>query len=767
MSVKILSANCQGIGSLEKRLDVLNYLKDRKCDIYCLQDTHTTKSSERLFRSQWNSDCIFSSDTSNSRGVSILFRQNLAYRIHEHISDPEGNYLICDLAVEENRFTLINLYGPNKDTPNFFDNIINIAERIGNASFIICGDFNTVQNEKLDYFNYKTINNKKSHEKILQIKENYCLVDPFREMYPSLKRYTWRKKSPIQQARLDYFLVSQDLLTSVNKCSIEGSYRSDHSMITLDISFVHFQKGKPLWKHNNSLLNDKDYLKAINNKIDEVKKQYALPVYNMDQINNVPDDEIQFVINDQLFLETLLMELRGKSISFSSYKKKIEEQKEKKIISNIETLESNMSSANLDELETLKEELQNIRKNKMQGVLVRARAKIIEEDEKPTNFFCNLEKHNYTSKIIPKLETNDGKIITDQQEILNETKLFYENLYSNKDSQLIDINLYELFNNKDIKKLNKDESDSIEGPITYQEAALILKAMSNNRSPGSDGFSAEFFKMFWKKMGHFVVRSINYGFSKGELSITQREGIITCIPKENKPRHFVKNYRPISLLNCVYKIASGVIANRIKGTLHKLIHTDQTGFIAGRYIGENIRLIYDIMQYTEENSIPGLLLSADFEKAFDSVSWSFTYKVMEFFGFGNSIISWIKTFNNNVKLSVNQCGNLSSFFGIGRGCRQGDPVSTFLFILCAEILGLMIRNNMNIKGIVINDKEHKLSQYADDTLFLLDGTSKSLNATLDVLYEYAQFSGLKVNFEKTHAVWIGVNKYSTASIKTR
>ena len=195
-----------------------------------------------------------------------------------------------------------------------------------------------------------------------------------------------------------------------------------------------------------------------------------------------------------------------------------------------------------------------------------------------------------------------------------------------------------------------------------------------------------------------------------------------------------------------------------------LIFFDNIINIAER-IGENIRLIYDIMQYTEENNIPGLLLSVDFEKAFDSVSWSFIYKVMECFGFGKSIISWIKTFDNNVKLSVNQCGNLSSFFGIGRGCRQGDPVSTFLFILCAEILGIMIRNNMNISGIIINDKEHKLSQYADDTLFLLDGTSKSLNATLNVLYEYSQFSGLKVNFEKTHAVWIGVNKYSTASIK--
>ena len=77
----------------------------------------------------------------------------------------------------------------------------------------------------------------------------------------------------------------------------------------------------------------------------------------------------------------------------------------------------------------------------------------------------------------------------------------------------------------------------------------------------------------------------------------------------------------------IYKIASGVIAHRIKGTLQKLIHADQTGFIAGRYIGENTRLVYDIMHYTEENKIPGLLLLVDFEKAFDSISWSFLYKV--------------------------------------------------------------------------------------------------------------------------------------------
>ena len=129
--------------------------------------------------------------------------------------------------------------------------------------------------------------------------------------------------------------------------------------------------------------------------------------------------------------------------------------------------------------------------------------------------------------------------------------------------------------------------------------------------------------------------------------MTQKEGIITCIPKDNKPRQCLKNDRPISLLSWVYKIASGVLAMRLKATLAKLINKDQTGFIAGRYLGENKRIVYNIMHYKEQNNMPGLLLLVDFEKAFDSITWSFLYKVLEFFGFGNSIISWIKTLYKN------------------------------------------------------------------------------------------------------------------------
>ena len=166
------------------------------------------------------------------------------------------------------------------------------------------------------------------------------------------------------------------------------------------------------------------------------------------------------------------------------------------------------------------------------------------------------------------------------------------------------------------------------------------------------------------------------------------------------------------------------------------------------------------MSYTEENNIPGLLMLIDFEKAFDSISWSFVYKVLHFFGFGENIINWIKIFNTNFKASILQSGFLSEEFQVQRGCRQGDPVSPYIFLLCAEILAILIKQNHDIKGIVINDKEHKISQYADDTSLALDGSAKSLHSALDTLERYANFSGLKINSSKTKLIWIGSKKFS-------
>ena len=121
------------------------------------------------------------------------------------------------------------------------------------------------------------------------------------------------------------------------------------------------------------------------------------------------------------------------------------------------------------------------------------------------------------------------------------------------------------------------------------------------------------------QLGSFVVRSLNDGFRKGELSTTRKKGVIICIPKGDKSKDLTKNWRPISLLYVVYKIGSACIAKRLKSILPSLINEDQTGFMANRYIGDNIRLIYGLISYLYRENKPGLLLCLDFEKAFDSV----------------------------------------------------------------------------------------------------------------------------------------------------
>ena len=192
--------------------------------------------------------------------------------------------------------------------------------------------------------------------------------------------------------------------------------------------------------------------------------------------------------------------------------------------------------------------------------------------------------------------------------------------------------------------LSTPQKESLEGEITLEEAGKALQKMQNGKSPGSDGFGAEFFKFFWKKVGPFVVRALNDGFKDGEMSATQKEGLITCIPKADKPRDQIKNWRPISLLNVVYKIGSSCIADRIKTVLPDLVDNDQTGFVPNRYMGDNIRLIYDVMQYLDEKKLPGLLMCLDFEKAFDSLNWQFMFKVLRAYGFGDDLCKWIKTF---------------------------------------------------------------------------------------------------------------------------
>ena len=125
--LNILTVNFQRIGLLPKRTDVLNYLKGKGCQIYCLQDTHFSPGvDEKFVRSRWNGDCYFSSLKSNARGIAILFAKHFEYKVNKCINDPNGNFLISDITAYNNRFTLASIYGPNIDNPIFFSKLYQI-----------------------------------------------------------------------------------------------------------------------------------------------------------------------------------------------------------------------------------------------------------------------------------------------------------------------------------------------------------------------------------------------------------------------------------------------------------------------------------------------------------------------------------------------------------------------------------------------------------------------------------------------------------------
>ena len=379
--LKILSFNTQGLGGIKKQKDVFHFLKNKEFDIYCLQDTHFIASEERYIRNRWEGNCYFSpAPQANARGVAIFFAKNLDYKIHSQKHDTDGNFLILDMTVRNKRLSLINIYGPNKDEPNFYVNLFKMITDIGNKTYIICGDFNISLDPTIDCYNYKHINNPKARKYVLEMINDNNLFDTFREHHPSLKLYTWRRKNPLKQSRLDLFLVTESIINSVKSSKIETGYKSDHSMVTLLLAMDNFEHGRPLWKHNNSLLTDIEYLKTINSKILDIKKQYCLPVYDLDNIDKIPDNELQLVINDHLFLETLMMEIRGKSISYATYKKKSKNTQEKELLKTIQNLENNLVDETVPDLEKLKRDLCNLSEEKMQGTLIRSRANVIENN---------------------------------------------------------------------------------------------------------------------------------------------------------------------------------------------------------------------------------------------------------------------------------------------------------------------------------------------------------------------------------------------------
>jgi len=748
VELNIQSFNVKGLKEFEKRSEIFSWINKKQPNILLLQETHSNKNKEENWYTSWgNRNMFFSHGGTRAKGVCTCFKGNINFKLHKQKSDRDGRVLILDTEINNTRITIVNIYAPNEDIPTFFEDVFIMLENFDNEHIIFGGDLNLVFDLKMDKKGGKATTHFKCRNILSDYMDKKGLIDIWRRDHPTMKAYTWKSyKKPFVHCRLDYLLTTYNMSKEIAKSTIHMGFRSDHNLIEIRFKKTDDKRGPGFWKLNCALLENQRYIETINKCIE-----------NCD-IDN-PDT------SSSLLWDTMKCRVRGASVKFSARLKRERNVRTKELEEEILSLDKLIENDtnvdyNVNEVQRLKYELEGIVKNERKGAEIRSKSQYYEYGEKSTKYFYSLEKSNAEKKHIKILEKDNGECIVDTFEILEEEVNFYENLYKSNVNNMTSTdvgNAYNMFLNDE--ELYKDvEIEDID--IKFEESVLkeIVDSFSLGKSPGSDGLPIEFYQTFWTKISKYLINSYNDVINNGYLGFSQKQGVISLIPKKGKDPKKLKNWRPITLLNIDYKILTKYIAEYLKTYLCDLIHTNQKGFLSNRYIGENIQNATSAVNYCEKNNLDALLIFLDFNKAFDCVEWNLIDKALKMFGFKDNLRYLVKCiYSENMSCIVNN-GNISRYFKLHRGLRQGCPLSPYLFILVVELLANAVRKNNDIVGIRINDVICKLNQYADDTFFITMNDYDCVKAIFDIINKFSVISGLTLNLDKTEVLHIGNKK---------
>ena len=657
----INSFNCRGLRDTKKRLDIFHWLNTSHYGITFLQEAHCIDEDKTLWVKEWGGSIYFSNGTAQSRGVVILIPE----AIHRDITivnetkDTEGRLLLIDCIYENMHLTLVNVYAPTKDhlenQITFLEELNKLLENNASKNLIIGGDFNTQFNMNIDKKGGKKENQSRYSRYLQNSMEEHKLVDIWRLRNPNDLKFTRREKTRggLVQSRLDYFLISESITYIVKKCLFKPGNKSDHSLIQISLEILGTQKRGPgHWKFNNKLLLDSSYISMVKNQLEDIKTNVEME-------------------NKNTLWDFTKCQIRSITIAYSKKIAREKNKKESDIKHQLESLEKEMIGNNekMKKYYEVKGVWERLQSEKAEGAIIRSKVEWAELGERNTKYFFNLEKRNYNIRYIKKLITDNGTEESKPLNILKEQKRFYQKLYSSRNSEYTTKD--DFVKNSQVPKLNIHDKDLCDQNLTIGEIAKALKELSNDKTPGSDGFTTNFYKFFWPDIKYMLLDCFIYTFENGHLSNDQKRGTINIIPKEGKDLPYLRNWRPVSLLNSDYKILTKTLSNRLQRVLPKLIQSDQVGYIKGRYLGQTICTIKDIMTYTNIKNLPGYLLLVDFEKAFDSIEWSFMLKCLEQYNFGNNFKKWIKTLYTDIQSCVSNNGYFSQYFKLGRGIRQG------------------------------------------------------------------------------------------------
>ena len=734
IKIRLASVNARGCNSIKKKAALSQWMSDNQFTILNIQETHLMETKLKNFDEKFDGTNIHNPSNSNhSRGVSTVIRKNALFDIESQHITQDGRVLLFNIKYNDFQLSIVNIYAPTENTKKkqFFSETIQFIRKKSTQidNMLVTGDFNI----SIDRGNNADKEIFKNFLVQLRLFDNY--------KHKNKQDLGITYFSSRFQSRIDYILATKSLSDKITKNKIRVAPVPDHRALEVTIKIATTTRGPSYWKLNADLLNNDNFCKDIENIIEETPQKYR----------------------DKPLTKGQVWDLIKIKIKECGIKYGIERSKNRnELIENLEKQILNIDNNNGDHNErvTLQENLQQLLAEKNMGAQIRSKAKYVEEGEKSTPYFLNLEKARQQKNVINELTTEYGTTINKKDDILENIENFYKELYTTK-MKTTKNTQPDTFDNLIENKLSESQKELCEGRITIPECELALKKMKLKKSPGSDGLTVEFYLTFWDQIKSYLVDVYNEAHNREELPHSLNTAIISLLYKKGD-RKDLKNYRPISLTNIDYKILTHVISNRLHMVLNKIINENQKAYVKKRYIGHNIRLIEDVIEIAKTKKIDLLLAFIDFQKAFDSIEWSFVEKTLKDFNFGNNICQWFRTIYKKPTILVKNNGWFTNHIIPTRGLKQGCPLSALLFIIALEPLCKKIEKNQNIKGVNIknllneveDDTELKTIQYADDIALIIQD-KESLTTAINHFKDFEKVAGLKINKKKSEILPFG------------
>ncbi len=695
-------------------------------------------------------------------------------------------------------------------------------------------------NTNIDCHQMINVPNERNSVMLHNLCDELKLFDPFRGLWPNKKDYTFIPKGNLRpyRSRIDYFIISESLFPHAKDCLIADSMQNklfDHKaimlnfrsntkttirgphisnfilgygdteliakMTTIETYGIHLAADIPLPYGYANMVQDMGRVRAllrqggpdpslllpeeltpaiIQNRQNCIQQaEIILQRYNMEQIQN-----LELSCHDDIFFETLINNIRNEVSGLQHFVSKCRSKYKLGLVSSLGKLKKE-NTPDFSEISRIENLLSNINQTELLRELEKTEIFEYINNEKITPFFLKLAKGNRNKGDLRDICQPDGTNFANELDRTEFIVNYYENIYStppdrpdNPAPGSIDDFLGEIADHPIVtsSKLTIEERNEFERFLSIHELDKAISECKNKSACGIDGINYQFLKKFWSFLRVPLLKYSSCCFERGSLTNSFKSAAIKLIPKKGATSN-IKNWRPISLLNCAYKILSRAINNRLKTVVDKLTSRAQKGFTSSRQIQEVLINTIENIAYAKNAGKDISVLAIDQAKAFDSVKHSFLRETLTFFGFGPIFTNIIMTAcTGRQACIISETGQYSRNFNLGQGTAQGDCPSPILFNLCNQILLFKLELDPEILSIYDNQQLHpailvgptndnfrfesnretnKLEAFADDATAFSLSNINSLRKIKTNLLLFGELSGLKCNFEKTSLMPIG------------